>query len=568
MEGIQKSFIGGINQLASNTQLKPDEYEWGINLRNRFSYIEPINKHVLLDTPIGVKQGGIGIGNVKIIFVQGHAYYQEDGVSFWVQVPNFQLNANADIIYSVAVPGSTLNFVRKAAANIVNPIILTTDFKVAGTPAGVVCQDGISQPCIIEFDFINQIYIGRVLGNYNTWDNQGIAANSREYVPIGLRMMLLNQTLFIQSRDGASVYRSITGRPLDFMIVVDQNGNKLPTELQGGAAQISFAMDFDLITCLQPLNIPDTFVYGTAHNIRFVTADYTNTLFGEPTFRTTAIISAGIVNQYSFVELIGDYAFIDFDSVKSFDAVQLLKFKGRNSIFSIEISRILFDKNTNGPIKQRHCMCTIYNNFALFNIDTNFGNIIAVYDMILEQWVSFDITEVFKVKQFFSIETLTKTKLYAITVKNEVFEMYALSTQKEIPILKTRAFVTQLTNVEHKSQLFRALFNGSTYDGQAILTELVDEQISDNNNNLSVDIPNGLAGVPYPVQPPVFPSNKSQVDTPAFQLKDGLTGKKLAYILSWNNDAQLTEYHMKSTEMSDAVSLKQQHQTNQSVYGS
>jgi hypothetical protein len=567
MLGQQKSFIGGLNQLASDTQIGLSEYEWCVNARPRFAYLEPINKHVLVETPAGNKQGLIAVGNVSIVFVEGLAYYREDGDILWTQVPNFQLSSTVAEVWSVAVPASTLNFVRKANANIKAEITLTTDFRVAGTPTGVVVQDGISQPQLIEFDFVNQIFIGRTLGDYNSWTNEGVTANTREYVPIGRQMFMLNQTLHVVARDGKSVYRSITGRPLDFMVIVDIFGNKMPTENQGGAAQISYAMDFDIITCVQSINIPDSFVYATAHNTRLVTADYNNTLFGEPTFRVTAIINSGVVNQYSFVEMVGDYAFIDFDSVKQFDAVQMLKFKGRNSIFSISLSKILFDKSKNAALKQTHCSAVTFNNYALFNLDTTFGNIIGVYDMILDKWVSFDITEVFKVKQFAIVETLTESKLYAITVEDKLYQMYANGEEKEFPIVKTRAFTPESIRAEHKAQAFRPVFNGATYVGEAILTELVDGQISPLNDHLTMDLPVSVGAIPYPVQPPVFQSTQSTVDSPAFILKDGLNGKKLSYIISWTNDAQLLEYELISTEAQGEATQKQKNSTVEQAYG-
>lgn len=566
MDAVQKLFIGGINQLAADHNLAPDEYVWLVNGRSRFGVIEPINKHVLQEgLPEGTMQGGIGVGNVAVVFVDGKAYYREDGDTFWTLIGGFQMSTTAPHFWAVSVPASTMNFIRKPdATSIKSPISLTADFKVAGTPAGILVQDGENQPWIIEFDFISGIYISRVTKTFAEWQNNG---TSREYVPIGKQMMLINQTLFIVARDGKSVYRSVTGRPLDFMVNVKPDGNKQPTEGLGGAATVSFAMDFDEITCLKPLNIPDSFIYGTARNSRIVTLDYLNTIFGEPTFRTTAIISAGIVNQDSFVELIGDYAFIDFDAVKSFDAVQLLRYKGRNSIFSLEISRMLFNKARNAPIKQRNCSCITYDNYALFNVDTNFGNIIAVYDMITEKWVSFDITAVFKVKQFFIVEAATKSKLYAITVRDELYEMFALSTEREIPIMRTKAFSVERTTYEHKSEIFRPQFADATYDGVVTLLELVDEQLSPANSRITKDIPARLGGVPYPVIPPVFPQNESKIDVPAFQLKDGLTGKHISFIITWNNDAVLEEYEIKTGELGGETSTKETNQVYADKYG-
>src|SRR6267142_72310 len=151
-----------------------------------------------------------------------------------------------------------------------------TDFKVSGTPQCIVVQDGINQPQLITYDTENQLFTSRVSKNYNDWQNTSTNANDREYVPIGRQMMMFNQTLCMKSIDGKSMFRSVTGRPLDFMVNVDIFGNKQPSESVGGASSVAQAFDFDEITCLQVIDIPDCFVWGTRRTTRIVQADYNN----------------------------------------------------------------------------------------------------------------------------------------------------------------------------------------------------------------------------------------------------------------------------------------------------
>jgi len=577
MLSVQKLF-SSLDLLSSDNKIADTDYQWMINARQRFGVVEPIKKHKDLtqSLPAGVKQGIYAIGNVLLAFVSGKAYLQQDGQTSWAQVANFQMSADAVQYWTQSVPASSFNFVRKAATNIQSPITVTTDFKVSGTPSCIVVQDGVSQPWLIIYDTINQVYTSRAAKTFSDWSNTSGNLNDREYVPIGKQMMYMNQTLFIVSPDGKSVYRSITGRPLDFMINVDTDGNKATSEALGGAATVSFAMDFDFITCIQPVNIQDSFVYGTARNTRLVTADYTNTIFGEPTFKSSPPLTVGIVNQYSFVDILGDYACIDFDGVKSFNAVQNQKFRGRNSIFSLMISKLV-KLNANKKIKQRNPICINFNDYCLFNLDTRYGNLLAVYDTLSSNWVSFDITELSQIKQFAIVETLTESKLYAITYLDELFQVFGDEDNTEVAMVKTRAYTSAEpasddpryplyeTSVEHKSDNMHLFFDAGTVEGNVTLIEYVDEQEKiENRETQALKLPNN--GVFYPVRPPVKPNSDQQVNHVTFSLTTGLLGKKISYIIIWDNDANLNEFQVKTSKQNLQVSSQQQQQILQPVY--
>lgn len=565
-----------LNLLASDTALGEGEYLWLINARNRFGYNEPILKHKSLTEglPLGKTQGIYAIGNVLLAFIGGLGYYQQDGDTTWTRLQDFALDGLTDEYWMQAVPSSSMNFVRKAATNINAPITLTTDFKVSGTPQCVVVQDGINQPWLIIYDTVNQIFTAREAKNYAAWTNISSNLNDREYVPIGKQMTFIDGILFIVSPDGSKVYRSITGRPLDFMINVDTNGNKLPTEVDGGAQTVSFNFDADMITCLQGTSIPQSFIYGTARNTRICTFDYTQTIFGEPRFSVTTKLNSGILNQYAVTDILNDTASIDYDGVKSFNAVQQLRFRGRNSIFSLSISRLLKSSATK-RIKQTSSVCVNFDDYAIFNLDTRYGNLMCIYDTLSEKWVALDITVVSQIKQFAIVETLTTSKLYAITTSNELFQLFA-GPLTETAMLKTKAFTAaepsnediryplKTTTVEHKSAYLRLMFNSGTFDGQCTVLEWVDEQLSHDNVETK-PLKGVVCGVKFPVRPPIRPDTEQQVDNPMFSLTRGLNGKKISCVVIWSNDAQLIEYEYSSSNVAEqtAGSQKQQAYTNQ-----
>jgi hypothetical protein len=561
---VQESFRGGLNLLYADTKIDDDSYQWLINGRNRFDSIEPNLKHEeITDRPIGLLQDMIAVGNVLIIFVAGSSYFKRDTDTRWTKIPTFAMSSTATKYWTQTIPGSQFHLVRKASEDDARDVIFDTDFKLNGNPACVIVQDGINQPYIIYYDSNSQTFVSRVTQSYYMWKYKiNISTDKREYVPIGKQMMYIDGILFIVSPDSRSIYHSITGRPLDFMVNIDTDGDKMPTEAEGGAASVSFAFDYSEITCIKAVNIQSSFILGTAKILRVITLDYNDTIFGEPKPKTSAIIEAGVVNQDSVLEVSGDYSFIDFDGIKTFNAVQQLKFKGRNSEFSLYISKLI------EGVKQYKPICVGFDNYCIYNLETKYGNMLVVYDDKMGRWASFDITTLIDVKKFAIVETDTESKLYAITWNNSLYYMYAAD-DTECVLLRTKAFKVErevsgkTTAIEHKGQYVRIMFDGGSVDGTVTLIELVDEQESSRETKT---LKANLGGVTYPVIPPVIPDNNQSVNNITFSLSEGLTGKKISYIIIWDNDAKLIDYEVKTSEMDTSVSQRQQNLTYQRTY--
>lgn len=560
MTARQVSFTGGIDQISAEVEIPDNAFKLLINARNRFGYLEPVKKHVEFATaPAGLKQGIIGVGNVLIMFVAGFAYYQVDGTTTWTKIDDFHLLNTAAQFWSIAVPASSFNFIRKAGAS-VNVTIDVVNTKVHGIPQAILVQDGVSQPWIIIYDTVNQIFTARVTQNFAQWVNTPDAiATTREYVPVGREMSIIGPTLHIIAPDRKSVYRSITGRYLDFMINVTPTGDKAATEAEGGAFTVSYSFDFEEITCLMPLNIPDSFIYGTANTARILTADFNTTVFDEPTFVVSALIEAGIVNQYSALEIIGDYALIDFEGVKSFNAVQQLKIEGNVDIFSLPLSKML------EGIRQKNCSCVKINNYGLFNLDTIYGNVFAIYDMLRNKWTAIDITAALKIKQFAITKTDEFFKLYAISFDDRLYQLYADNTHYFAAKLHTRSYAPESVKAEHQSSWFKPMFTKGTINGTMTLTEYVDNQ---RGAILQMPLNTSIGPVKYPVRGPVSQASISNTDNPGFQLKDGIKGKQISYVLEWNTDHKLVMFELGTQEDISIPSAKQSNKIIQDTYGS
>lgn len=565
MKQTQTSFIDGLNLISSDVDISASGYRYLFNGRQRFGKIKPIKKHKKdLITENGVTpgriQGGIAVGDILFLFVGGRAYYRQEGSQGWSRVPGFQMSSTASRLWAETVPQSTFNFARKSVTgNDGNSrIIVTLDTKVAGTPSCIVVQDGgESQPYLIFSETAPDGTISlhsREAKRYGDWQNTTDGSLGREYVPRGREMLYQDNILYIVAPDRKSVYRSVTGRPLDFVIAVDSRGNKLGSEKEGGAERLSFSFDYDEITCIKSVNVPYSFVYGTTKQTRIVTLDTVNTIFGEPRFNISATISAGIVNQESWTEILGDYAFVDYKSVKTFNAVKQLKWEGKNSIFSKMLSSIL------EGYRQSEACVTSYDDYALFNLKTSFGDVIAVYDTLLDKWVSIDITEVFNVLQFIKIETDDVEKLYAITRDNNLYEMFA-ETETYPAFIRTKSFSPEVSK-DHKGSYLKAVFSNPTYTGYVTLIEHVDEKESLDVRQINSIIASP-SGIYYPVIPPVIVNTEATVETITFSTSEGARGKKIHYLLLWDNDAELEGLEILTSEDSGVTPSQQQ-----KIYGS
>jgi hypothetical protein len=567
---LQNSFIDGMDLISPDMQMAENSYRWLMNGRQRYGEIQANNSATkVTGAPAGTKQGIIAVGNVLVLFVNGEAYWNVDGSSTWTKIANFKMDTSA-MYYAQAIPGSTFNFTRKLAttANIKDPLNVSVDLSIIGTPSGILVQDGIHQPWVIFYDYTNKTFIARVTKGYSSWTQ-----SNPEYVPIGKKMMVVDSILFIEAIDGQSIYRSVSGMPLNFMLNVDFNGDKQTTEAQGGADTTSFAFDFDKVTNITPSSTPSSFICATARTLRIISLDYNDTIFGEPTFSVAAVIDAGVSNQYSLVEINGDIAFVDYDGVKTFNAVLQLKYKGQNSNFSVPIMKLL--KYANGKsIKQTEAIAFNFNNYSIFALQSIWGFLYFVYDTISNKWVALDSTFAGKITRVAITETTTESKLYAINNANELWWLYSNTAKRETAVLVTRPYSSKLDSnyyednlkVQHKSEQLKLAIKNGVNAGTISATEYVDEQLS----SVKLDLPlnSMISGINYPVQVPVVPNNAKLKEHKTFVWRDGLQGRKLGYIIKWDNDATLSEIQLTTVENNPDSSAPQSQQSVTSTYGS
>lgn len=484
----QSSFLGGMNMAVDDSRLGEDEYRLAFNVRNRYGDLRPIRcpDSINIGFTKDVRlQGLYTVGDFLFAFQNGEAKFKHrladtgslivdnTWTTLWdTSNSNLMLDANVDTVYIQAVPGSVMDMPRKATSSSVandenNPSVKLTynTTKWTKTIAGIIVQDGVNQPNLIVFSSTDAGATAtiRKCRTFAEWGTGASGEEIREYVPIGKQMLFFGGKLYIVSPDGKQIYHSVSGRPLDFVVPIDQNGVKIAaSEADGGAPAVSYSVSYEPITCIHALNT-DSFFVSTRTASYAVTPNLNHTLFGEPTFGKTYLFSASVVNQHSFVDAGGDFVFIDTEGLRSFNAVKQLKNEGRNSAFSLKVAK-LFE-----GVVQDVTAAIEFDNYVLFACKTIYGYGVVVYDNTSQKFVSLDLlaenkhtgyalgSSVPAITQFTKIDSDTAHELYASTIDGRLLKLYS-GNNWSTAFIQTRAYSTHDPRVEQKVTQMRSLF--------------------------------------------------------------------------------------------------------------
>lgn len=522
---IQSDFSGGMNLFNADEQIRDNEYGIAYNVRNRKTNLIPIKEPLedLTADLMGKKQGVYAFDVFVLVFLNGQAYFKDivNGSS-WTKIVGFAMSSTANYLYAEVVPASRINFERRreddqAEGNSTDTkMVLDPTIVINGTPSGLVVQDGINQPYIILPDGT-----ARKTQTYDEWTK-----DAREYVPIMSQMKYFDGILFGIAPDGITIYRSVSGRPLDFVVNVTKEGDK-----GGNASTTAYSVSFDQITCLQTLSSGELFA-ATTKTCYPIELNYDKTIFGEPTFFNRKPFSAGVTNQFSFIDILGDYGFIDIDGIRSFNAVASQGNEGRNSIFSLRLASAL------EGIKQSVTAAAVFNNYSLFSLNTSYGSVIAVYDNTRQQWVCFDKFDgVDAIKMFAVANQAQNPSIFAIT-DTKIYQLYAGVSYS--PSVTFKAYTTSTTSNELLLHDVGVILDKGSTVGTATLTEIVD----------GVD----KANLIQPIS-----ATPILLDNVPFNFTEQATqGWSIQCRLSWSNDAIFKLIQATATIITRKVSLRQQ----------
>jgi hypothetical protein len=426
----QQSFIGGMNLLLEDTHLSSTQYVAGFNLRNRYDRLDGVLKS-LEDTniPQGIIQEFTTFGNYELIFVSGAAYYKFFRNKVWFKITTFGMDRSAPRYWSKAIPVATTNYYRIAATSTVNAQafpnsagsinLLNVAGAAGGNLPGLLVQDNINQP---QFIFINALGIpeARITQTYDEWaitftdaTNTAIATDGdqREYVPIGNAMEWVDGILYVVSPDFTQILRSVSGRPLDFVVNVSNalvTGAPFTQSGGGDAYTTSYSVGVGGITTVRAMADGSLFV-GASNACFSVSKDKANNAlleFGEYRFIRTFLFNATCLSDRAIFDSTGDTRFIDLTGVRSFNSIAQTNNEGRNTPFTSTIKGAFGTEDD--PIIQSPTASAaiLYNDYELYAVTTIFGPAIAVYDTINNCWCSFDMLQTGgkKVKIFGKIE--------------------------------------------------------------------------------------------------------------------------------------------------------------------
>jgi len=571
MEINQKSFKGGMNLLVDDTRPTADiegdtsrsaygininQYRIGFNVRCRYDVLDPIlSSYIDSSAPVGIKQGITTFGNYLILFCAGKAYFRPFNTIGWTQIPTFAMSPIAQRYWFIAVPLGETNYARVAtpaanstgvaagnttgsASSSVNRVNIASAF--FGNIPGLLVQDGVNQPQFIYLDANNfvQCKVTQTYAQWTfTWTSDPSSAtygtvtvDERSYVPIGTYMEIYNGILFIVDSEGENIYRSVSGRPLDFVVNVDINGQK-----GGDATTTSYSVGVGGISCLK--NLPAG-LFISAGNACFSITLNTNInaplLFGEYTFIRTPLFTASCITDKAIIDINGDTGFVDVRGLRTFNSILQLNNEGRNSVFSKTVSSLLDD-----IVQNPNAVAAVnFDNYALFAVNTIYGNVIVVYDTINQVFSSVDINQFSSttgISQFALVST-DQLALFAITTDNKVIQLYAGPNYDPCTV-RFMSVCSQNPKTQVKQSEFRAILSEFVQNSTATLTVFVDNRLSGNSEKKTISY---VAPNPAYSASPSFTDANTQVQPLFWSTPNAAEGWKSFNVLTWTGGGRIT----------------------------
>lgn len=526
-------FAGGINQNVDATRVESGEYYALLSGRTRENVISPIREPRDLTSGLPTDQSLQGIysaGRLQLVVSGGQVYFKnfDPESANWNKIPNLQMSSDADRVYIELVPASYKNYKRLSYenGNISAPIKYSQ--MIRGAPQCAVVCDGINQPWAVFPDAT-----ARVLNNYAQWTPE-----NREYVPIGVLPVYHDNILYMVGKDlsGAinQIFRSVTGRPLDFIVAVDENGDKTSTqESEGGAPALAHRIAYGDLTAIAKIPAVKGAFYGsTISDSWLVIPDYEDLVYGEPTFSNQYLFSVGALNENCIVDALGNTALVHYSGIRDFNSIMTLLNEGKNSPFSRKINSLIKD------ITQDYAAAVSYDNYAIFAVKTRYGIALIWYDTLSQQFTSIDqIAGLGQIKQFSVVQTKTTRRLLFITQDNKLYEWEGGTKMLNTKVYFRDFLPTIEGSTEHYINKVSLQFSTIKQPGHVQVSTIVDSKITATKAvSLSVDevVDGQYDPIPYPLTtkaaggPVIFDFEKVQS-----------RGFRAGALLSWNAETSL-----------------------------
>jgi hypothetical protein len=540
------NFQGGLRRNVDPSKIGDSEYPFLVNGRTRYGSVVPINAPKEIACPVGNLQSCYASEGIVLLFVSGNAFYMDiNAGETFLSINTLQLDADVDKIYAELVPDSFFNLKRSTTgdAEVASaPITKQNPDNIEISKSAVIAQDGINRPWLIRDGFIAKEAL-----DFDDW-----TLENREYVPIGKNMLYHNGKLYIVSPDNKRIYHSVTGRPLDFVIAVNNNGEKI-TGCDPEANRLAHAVSYHDITALFFLNTdqehPDLeapFMVHTNVGTTKVTPLQSNTLFGEPTFRNTDLFRSGARNQDSIILARKKFHFIDGNSIRVYDTVGGMEVS-KDDALSGTVYELL------DSVSQSVTAAAFLDNYSLFSMNTIYGPAVLVYDNLLEKFVSLDIFDgVAQIKQFCQTNVDGNIRLFFITTDNKFYEYYGSTSVATCGFYFKECTVPD-AEVHHKIMRLRLTFKNVEETGTVFATPVTDGFLG---NRQSKSVPANYTKS-LPLTYPMGDSSQEHIRNVTFAQKETKQAERISYYIEFGFKAELTGIFM-ITKRIDAVVAPEQ----------
>lgn len=552
----QSSFQGGINQQLDATKIPSlgDSYFLGINVRNREDVLQPIISPLELSStiPAGNLQGIYGAGTFLLLFINGRAYYRNVATqnNFSLLPTSPQLDKFVPYIYAEFIPASTIGHARlKISGTEDVELDLAQDWPFISSRQGVIYGDGINQNALI----LDNSFEVQTLNDFAGWNEE-----NREYVPKMKQMLYYSNKLFGASADGKELFQSVSGKPLDFLIPVNDEGGKVSNiESEGGASATSARIDFESITAIRAVPNENTLIIGAGNKTFLGLIDETSLQFSEPRIRAFPVAAVGPVNHFCFVDLLGDTGFITPHGIDSVNSASILKQESTNSPVSGVISRLFQESSTRFVSQDYPCASQFGADFALFAVNTIYGRGVLIFDRTTQKFISLDMySGVSQIKMFAQVIVDGQRRLFFITTDNKFYEAFAGATQ-EVAGVMIGEWCSNDPKISQKPVYLHLVFTECEEAGDVTITPFVNRQAQNSKTERLVK----------KIDPPVFPISvpfqSSEGDSSqivSFALTGTIkAGWKVGIFIQWSVKAKLT--HINLTSESQTFDVNQQAKT-------
>lgn len=607
MTSVQQDFIGGINQFRFDTKLADNEYILGENLRARdatLSGIKGVTEYAIDDahwdkTVVGLPANlftDYDFRILKVFSFKGTVYAV---VAFFLKNESLGASAFACIV-KLSTPVGTHLWTWMISIAIVTGVSSSTlipfweecyvleipeGFETTArtgngpksaptygvllndqSPSGVLVTINVPIGFGLSTSQVALIDSGGVPLTVNNSPSLWNKTTNREYVPTGCRgLAYLDGILFWVSSDGLRIFRSVQGRPLDFVVNINNAGDMGSTS-PAVEETTAYAVSANPITCIRALTTGQLFV-ATRYESYFVTLNYDDLIFGEVTFNKSPAFKTGVVNQDCLVELPDDLALIAPDGgIRSFNAVMQNKWRGRNSVFSLKIDKIL-SKISQASLSNgwyEHPSCVVFDNYAFFSVRTLYGMSVMVYDTLTQAWVSRDsywsdtqtaawIDKYSQIRNFAVADLTTEFELWGQTGYS-VYKLLSSNTLLSC-VVYPRAVCTQQPSAKGKLKAVYCIFEDGTDADLITLTEYVDGKVGESLVEKLQILPGGIS---YPVGYPVLWNTTRTLNDVRFNFDlSGNRGWVFQIKLKWPGKAKLAYLEMLVEDSTEKIGVLQ-----------